>query len=51
VAFDPTFGQSEVDAAHLKLTDSSLAGVSPYESFLDVARVFSKLKLDPIEIR
>jgi hypothetical protein len=51
VAFDPTFGQSEVDAAHLKLTDSSLAGVSPYESFLDVARVFSKLKLDPVEIR
>lgn len=51
VALDPTFGQSEVDAVHIKLTDSSLAGVSPYESFLDVVRVFSKLKLDPIEVR
>lgn len=51
IALDPTFGQSEVDAVHIKLNDSSLAGVSPYESFLDVVRVFSKLKLDPLEIR
>lgn len=51
VAVDPTFGQSEVDAVHLKLTDSSLAGISPYETFLSVARVFNKLEIEPVEVR
>lgn len=51
VALDPTFGQTDVDALHLKLSESSLAGVSPYAEFLDVAKVFNKLKLEPVDIR
>lgn len=51
VAIDATFDQTEVDAVHLKLSDSSLAGVSPYEAFLPVARVMNKLTLEPQEVR
>lgn len=51
VAIDSAFDQTEVDAVHLKLSDSSLDGVSPFESFLGVAKVFKKLGLKPTEIR
>ena len=47
VAIDATFRQSEVDATHIKLADSSLSSVSPYESFLSVVRVFNRLKIEP----
>jgi hypothetical protein len=50
VAIDPSFDQSVVDAVHIKLSDTSLAGVSPYEAFLPVVRVLSKLTLEPAEI-
>ncbi len=51
VAIDPMFRQSEVDATHIKLNDSSLDGVSPFEQFLDIVKVFNKLGLEPIEVR
>jgi hypothetical protein len=51
VALDPSFDQTDVDAVHIKLTDTSLAGVSPYEAFLPVVRVLNKMTLEPQEIR
>jgi hypothetical protein len=51
VAVDAAFDQSEVDAVHIKLSDSSLDGVSPYEAFLSVMRVSNKLTIEPVEIR
>ncbi len=51
VAIDASFDQTSVDAVHIKLTDTSLAGVSPYEAFLPVVRVLSKLSLEPLEIK
>jgi transglutaminase-like putative cysteine protease len=51
VAIDAAFDQSTVDAVHLKLNDSSLDGVSPFEAFLAVARLFGKLSIEPVEVR
>jgi len=51
VAIDAAFDRTEVDAVHLKLSDTSLAGVSPYEAFLPVVRVMNKLTLEPREVR
>ncbi len=51
VAIDAAFDQSTVDAVHLKLNDSSLEGVSPFEAFLAVARLFGKLSIEPVEVR
>jgi hypothetical protein len=50
-AVDATFDQTEVDAAHLKFSDSSLDGVAAFEALLPVLRVFNKLEIEPIEIR
>lgn len=51
VAVDAAFDQTEVDAAHVKLADTSLDGVSPYEAFLPLVRVMGKMTLEPLEIR
>lgn len=51
VALDPSWDQTEVDAVHIKIGDSSLEGVSPFEAFLPVARVMGKIEIEPIEIR
>ena len=51
VAVDATFHEDEVDAVHIKLSDASLDGVSPFEAFLPVVRVLGKMTLEPIEIR
>jgi transglutaminase-like putative cysteine protease len=51
VAVDSAFDESHVDAVHLKLTDTSLDGVSPFEAFLTVSRLFSKLTIEPVEVR
>jgi hypothetical protein len=51
VAIDSAYDQSQVDAAHIKLSESSLDGVAPFESFLPVARVFGKLKMEVVEVR
>ncbi len=51
VAIDATFNQSQVDATHLKISATSLDGVSPFEAFEPVTRVFNQLKIEPLEIR
>jgi transglutaminase-like putative cysteine protease len=50
VAIDPSFDQTTVDAVHIKLSETSLAGVSPFEAFLPLVRVLSRLTLEPVEI-
>ena len=51
VAIDATFEQNEVDAVHIKLSESSLDGVAPFETFLPIVRVLGKTSIDPVEIR
>jgi hypothetical protein len=51
VAIDATFDESDVDAVHIKLADSSLDGVSPFEAFLPIVRVMGKMTLEPLELR
>jgi len=51
VALDSSWDQSSVDATHIKLADTSLEGVAPFEAFLPIARVQGKLEIDPIELR
>jgi Transglutaminase-like superfamily len=51
VALDPTWNQTDVDAVHIKLSDTSLDGVSPFEAFLPLVRVMGKLGIEPIELR
>ena len=51
VALDPTLDQVDVDALHIKLADSSLQGVSPFEMFLPILRVGGKLEIEPLELR
>ena len=50
VAVDATFDQTQVDASHIKLSDTSLDGVSPFETFLSVARVFNKISMEAVEV-
>lgn len=47
---DGTLGRGGIGAAHLKLADSSLAGDSAYASFLPVAQVLGRLKIEVLEI-
>lgn len=51
VALDATFNQSMVDATHIKLNESSLDGVAPFEAFLPVLKVLSTMQIEPLEIR
>ncbi len=51
VAVDSAFDQNQVDAVHIKLSETSLDGVSPFETFSSVARVATKLKLEALEVR
>jgi hypothetical protein len=51
VAIDATFEQNEVDAVHIKLSESSLDGVAPFETFLPIVRVLGKMTIEPEEIR
>jgi transglutaminase-like putative cysteine protease len=51
VALDATFNQSAVDATHVKIADSSLDGVAPFEVLLPVARYVDKITIEPEEIR
>jgi hypothetical protein len=51
VAIDPTWKQSTVDAAHIKISESSLDGVAPFEAFSPILRVMGKMEIDPIEFR
>ncbi len=51
VAIDPSWNQTTVNAVHIKLSDSSLDGVAPFEAFLPVVTVAGRLAIDSIEIR
>jgi hypothetical protein len=51
VALDPSWDQSAVDATHIKLSDSSLEGVSPFNAFLPLLQVMGKLEIEPLELR
>jgi hypothetical protein len=51
VALDASFDQSTTDAVHLKLADTSLEGVSPFEAFLPVVKVVGKLEIEATELR
>jgi transglutaminase-like putative cysteine protease len=51
VAIDSAYDETDVDATHVKLSESSLDGVSPFESFLPVSRVFGKLRIETVEVR
>jgi hypothetical protein len=51
VAVDSAYHQTEVDATHIKLADSSLDGVAPFETFLPVVRVLGKMTILPVEVR
>ena len=51
VALDATVDQEDVDAVHIKLKDTSLEGVSPFEAFLPIVTVLGKLSIEPVEIR
>ena len=51
VALDASFDQTTVDAVHIKLSDTSLDGVAPFEAFLPVVRVMGKMTIEPIELR
>ena len=49
VPLDGVLGQGGIGAAHLKLGQSALDGVSAYSSFLSVGQVAGKLKIKLIE--
>src|SRR5262249_45091811 len=51
VAVDAAFDQPDVDAVQIKLAETGLEGVSPYEGFLPVVRVMGKMTIEPLEIR
>jgi hypothetical protein len=51
VAIDPSWNQTTVDAVHIKLSDTSLDGVAPFEAFLPVAAVVGRLTIESVEIR
>jgi transglutaminase-like putative cysteine protease len=51
VAIDASFDESQVDAVHIKLSESSLDGVSPLQPFLAVLKVLGKLSIEPIEVQ
>jgi Transglutaminase-like superfamily len=51
VAVDPSWKQANVDAVHIKISDSSLEGVSPFEAFLPVLRLMGKTQIETIELR
>jgi hypothetical protein len=51
VAVDATFAQTQVDAVHIKLSESSLDGLAPFEAFLPVVRVLGKMTIVPVETR
>src|SRR6185369_10048111 len=50
VPFDATLGRGGIGAAHLKLTDSNLAGAQAYSCFLPVAQVIGQLKIEILDV-
>jgi len=50
IPLDATLGRGGIGAAHLKLTDSNLAGAAAYSCFLPVAQVIGQLKIEILEV-
>jgi hypothetical protein len=50
VPMDATLGRGGIGAAHLKLTDSNLAGAQAYSCFLPVAQVIGQLQIEILEV-
>lgn len=51
IPVDAAFDQTTVDAVHIKLADTALDGITPFESFLPVIQASNKLTLEPVEVR
>ena len=51
IAMDATLAHGGVGASHLKLAESDLAGASAFSSFLPVAQVAGRLKIEVEEIQ
>ena len=51
VALDPSWDQSTVDAAHIKMSASSLDGVAPFEAFVPILKVVGQLEIEPVDLR
>ncbi len=50
VGLDGTLGRGGVGPAHLKLAQSNLKDATAYSSFLPVAQVLGKLKIEVLEV-
>jgi hypothetical protein len=51
IPFDATLGQGGIGGGHLKLSHSNLANGDAYSSFLPVARVMGKLKIEVLDVQ
>lgn len=51
VPLDGTLGRGGIGAAHIKLSDTSLAGVSVAEHFLQVLQVLGKTKIEVLDVK
>ena len=51
IGMDASFQQNVVDAVHIKLKDTSLKGVSPFDQFQTVVETAAKLSIEPVEVR
>lgn len=51
VAVDAAFRQTDVDAVHIKLSDSSLSGVSAFDQFQSVLEVVNKITIEPVSVK
>lgn len=49
IAIDGTLGQGGIGAGHIKLAQSSMAGISAYSSFLPVVQVIGRLRVEVID--
>ena len=50
IALDATRGRGGIGAAHLKVSDSNLKGISPYNTFLPVLKMIGRLKIELEEV-
>jgi transglutaminase-like putative cysteine protease len=50
VPLDATLGRGGIGAAHIKLSDTNLDGVSPLEALLPVMNVLGQLELEIVEV-
>jgi hypothetical protein len=51
IPLDATLGQGGIGAGHLKLADSNMKGASGLSSFLPVAQVLGRLKIEVIDVK